>query len=1230
MRLRKHIILLFVLINSVFYAYGNECKVNQDSVQAAFSELLKLYGNGDYYEAIDYVNKQKSIIDKGKPFWKKQIYLYKYKSQWEIRETAIERYIENDFEATINILSPIIVEIQDSIANNICNPNSCKVWSSCMWLFGKANEKLSNYNVAHVFLEQNHLFAKNNLNTFLNAKDSYYSYTITDYTSYWSDLALSYRLSGDFDRSVDLTLQLLDYCETNNRSYILSALEDVAYSYNEYEEVDKKKLAASFFIKAMDYMIKESIVHENLKRYFRSFTMASNILVTISDWNSVIDINKKYNLGFSLDNQKEVCDDLIQIIDANILAYSALNFSIPGSLEESIEENKGILLFYERKGETYSSQYAIRLNKMANLYKKKNVNIANDYFIQALDVWDKFLLKRNNLNYYLLLDDYMFFVANNVVESGVRDIESEVEEYLTDLSSIELSYQILLYNSQANYFGLVKNDYVKAEQLISKALILCINNLKSNLDLLSLYVSVLSDAANIQMNLGNWNKADTYSNELLDLLKKYEINDATKAGSLLNLAVNYAYIGNNAKSKELRKEAYTIYLNNGYLYDANGSLNLELAKSILSMFSSVDKIAKCKEFIEICNKEKRSFDLGVCELYTNYASSLSDETMYEDADSVFTLIDDSLNLYKDSLFEDYPNQYKYTISNLYKEKALHEFRKGDYLKSAQYNEISDSISPSYMRNIDLATTYSYANDQKKFDYNILKAIDGIRSLINDNFSFLSDEERSVFINNRTNNFQNWGEFAYLMPNSTIGLQCVYDASLLYKGILLNTNREIQKIILSSDDNNVHELYWELTTAKRRALLNNNDADLEDVRIIEKRLMNLLNIKNGYNDLNLTWKDVQLHLKVGECAIEFMKFDKNYWMLNNDSAKIDNHYVALVITQDSESPFFIDLFDESFLSKALGLGSNLYRTEYGYDLAKIIWGQIEAKLHDVGIIYFSPIGLLNLINIEALGNSDIKYIRLSSTREICKNDNVNFIDAAFYGGLVYASEDINQYDTQKEQLTLSNDKWYSMTDTLTRSNYGYLPGTLEEIVYSDKILRSNGLQTSCYSGQQGNIDCFRQLSGKSPSILHIATHALWDNENLITGLLLHGGLLFSTSKDLDETPLLHRENFMSAFEIATMDLTNTSLAVLSACETGIGKITDDGVFGIQRAFKLAGVKTIIMSLWKVDDVATTLMMTTFYDELFKTGSKYDAFRKAQQIVREEFENPFYWAGFIMLD
>jgi CHAT domain-containing protein len=148
-------------------------------------------------------------------------------------------------------------------------------------------------------------------------------------------------------------------------------------------------------------------------------------------------------------------------------------------------------------------------------------------------------------------------------------------------------------------------------------------------------------------------------------------------------------------------------------------------------------------------------------------------------------------------------------------------------------------------------------------------------------------------------------------------------------------------------------------------------------------------------------------------------------------------------------------------------------------------------------------------------------------------------------------------------------------------------------------------------------------------LHIATHATWDSK-IDNKDLKAGGLLFASVQNMEDVSVNERINFISAKEISTMDLSNTSLAVLSACQTGIGKITDDGVWGIQRAFKMAGVKTILMSLWKVDDIATALMMTTFYKELLATNNKHIAYKRAQQKVREKFENPYYWAGFIMLD
>ena len=111
-----------------------------------------------------------------------------------------------------------------------------------------------------------------------------------------------------------------------------------------------------------------------------------------------------------------------------------------------------------------------------------------------------------------------------------------------------------------------------------------------------------------------------------------------------------------------------------------------------------------------------------------------------------------------------------------------------------------------------------------------------------------------------------------------------------------------------------------------------------------------------------------------------------------------------------------------------------------------------------------------------------------------------------------------------------------------------------------------------------------------------------------------------------------DGILTAKEISGMDLRSTDMVVLSACQTGLGEITDEGVFGLQRGFKKAGVHTIIMSLWSVDDNATKLIMTEFYSNLIKGMTKREAFLKAQRTLKTTagFENPRFWAAFIMLD
>ena len=180
-----------------------------------------------------------------------------------------------------------------------------------------------------------------------------------------------------------------------------------------------------------------------------------------------------------------------------------------------------------------------------------------------------------------------------------------------------------------------------------------------------------------------------------------------------------------------------------------------------------------------------------------------------------------------------------------------------------------------------------------------------------------------------------------------------------------------------------------------------------------------------------------------------------------------------------------------------------------------------------------------------------------------------------------------------------------------------------------------------------------LTGKNTSIIHLATHGFYypeentdrktpyyimspigvekiSNRNFAlrrTGLILAGGNKVWRGENV---PNGVEDGVLTALEISSLDLSGCEIAVLSACETGLGDITDEGVWGLQRALKLAGVNTIIMSLWEVDDQATVLMMNEFYENYLKGKGKRQSFNLATKKVKKEYQDPRYWAAFIMLD
>ncbi len=199
------------------------------------------------------------------------------------------------------------------------------------------------------------------------------------------------------------------------------------------------------------------------------------------------------------------------------------------------------------------------------------------------------------------------------------------------------------------------------------------------------------------------------------------------------------------------------------------------------------------------------------------------------------------------------------------------------------------------------------------------------------------------------------------------------------------------------------------------------------------------------------------------------------------------------------------------------------------------------------------------------------------------------------------------------------------------------------------MKASGISVTNQTREKASEEAFKTLGVSGYDIIHLATHGFFlrdsaqvsrniffsrvDDNTISHNPLLRSGLALAGANRAwngERVPTGVDDGILTAQEIKDLDLSKTQMVVLSACETGLGDINTDGVFGLQRAFKSAGVQTIVMSLWKVSDNATSLLMTEFYRVLLASGDRHKAFREAKEAVRARFPEAYYWAGFVILD
>jgi CHAT domain-containing protein len=314
-----------------------------------------------------------------------------------------------------------------------------------------------------------------------------------------------------------------------------------------------------------------------------------------------------------------------------------------------------------------------------------------------------------------------------------------------------------------------------------------------------------------------------------------------------------------------------------------------------------------------------------------------------------------------------------------------------------------------------------------------------------------------------------------------------------------------------------------------------------------------------------------------------------------------------------------------------------------------WATIAPAVTGKSRLYLSLDGVYNQINLNTLlqpgGNflvADKNLTLLSNTKDLLALKGRRIKRMSSSTATLFGFPTFFLGKQKGKELAPARERGEAMdiaADT-DRTGISPLAGTQEEINKVETILKNGKLNTSSFMAEQATEAQLKKVN--HPRVLHIATHGFFvDEKNNASQMntgddqnpLLRSGLLLTGASDFiqNQVQLDDENGILTAYEASNLNLDNTDLVVLSACETGRGEVQNgEGVYGLQRAFQTAGVQSIIMSLWKVDDIATQQLMISFYTNWMGGKSKAEALKTAQLELEKKYPHPYYWGAFVMLE
>lgn len=865
-----------------------------------------------------------------------------------------------------------------------------------------------------------------------------------------------------------------------------------------------------------------------------------------------------------------------------------------------------------------------------------------------------------------------------------KDSEKIYQEVLKVLKKDNAYYPVVLANMGSLFTATAQ--YGKAEKAFQDAMLSF--GAQSGEQTVN-FAMTLNGIGELYRNTGRYPMAEEALEKAMNILRRSPEDNIEEIGAVSNtLALVYFALGQNDKALSMFEEIAALdkeSFGEDHIYYANSLINMGTVLVALDRDEeAIENYKKAQEIIErSLGKDNAYFTATL----NNKGFAYRKTKRYQQS---LEMYQQALALQKKMYGVKHPEYAKslFNLGNLY--LSMGDYKNAGKQLEQSLKIRKASIGPDHPRfaesSAKMALYYWNLKKIKQAEEFYKTTFNNYFTQIERYFPALSEQEKARFYNQKVRlTFEEFNSFAIANRDTRPSLLGdMYDYQLATKALIMYATNKVRESIKSSGDEELTNTYNEWLSLKEDISQRYSTASsAEDRQEIERlnneanRLEKILSQKSAlfaetYDQKRVSWRDIQKQLKGDEAAIEIIRFRQ---FLPDSSGRFTNniYYAALVVDKNTINHPRLVLFDNGkqletrFLANYRNSIRFKINEEYSY---KTYWNPIGQSLSpDTKKVYISPDGVFNQLSINTLRNPgtgnflvDEIFIQVvTNTKDLLarrsSDDNLMQTGKAQLIGF----PNYNKGMEKEQEAAIALAKQLSESVPLDRGLRGTLRGSLRSYLRGDESMvmlpgTKREVETISELFDKAENNNYIAITGdeavesivkraQSPTVLHIATHGFFledeepdpdaredmyvENPMLRSGLILAGAnnFLLSGAAALDEDG---QDGILTAYEAMNLNLDNTELVVLSACETGLGTVKNgEGVYGLQRAFRVAGAKTVIMSMWAVDDDATQELMTFFYEEWLKNSNKQEAFRMAQQRLKEKYKYPFYWGAFVMV-